>query len=80
MTKDLTTINKVVVTRDLKRWIRVHLEWNLGITYSRNIRSCLKTKKKNSEYVEERGPTRIHTKVMVADHPKNKKMILGYHH
>ena len=80
MTKDLTTINKLVVTRVLRRWIKFHLEWNRGIMHSRNTRSCQKTKEKNSDYGEARDPKRIHTKVTVADNPRNKRIILGSQH
>ena len=80
MTKDPTTINKLVVTRGLRGWIRVHLEWNRGIIHSRNTRSCLKIKEKNLDYGEARGQTRIQTKVMVVEPPRNKIMTLEYQH
>ena len=47
---------------------------------SRNTRSFLKTNEKNSDDGEARDPTRIQTKVMVADNPRNKRMILGSQH
>ena len=80
MTKDLTKINKVVVTKGLRRLVKVHLEWNSGIIHSRNTRSSLKIKEKNFDYGEAIGHTKMHTKVMVVEPPRNKRMILEYQH
>ena len=48
--------------------------------HSRNTRICLKTKYKNPDYGEARGPTRIQTKLMVVEHPRKKRMIIEYQH
>ena len=45
-----------------------------------NTITFLKTKEKNSDYEEARGPTRIHTKVMVVEYPRNKIMIIESQH
>ena len=80
MMKGRTIIIKLIIARDLKEWIRAHLEWNRGIMHSKNIRSCLNTKEKNSDYGEARDSKIIQTKVMVADNPRNKRMIQGSQH
>ena len=73
MTKDMTTINKLVVKKGLRRRIKVHLNWNWGIIHSRNKRSFLNIKEKNFDYGEARGLTKMQTKVIVVDPPKKEK-------